>query len=175
MKIKRFNESTEVNIDFDLLDRKIYDIRECLLEFEDEERVKYLMNRVYFTNLFTSGILGNKRGQKIGNYLNPQLNNYDTWINCIHRNLNQSGKDGFIKQNLEDKPTLLLQAFINMRGYEDQFPTAIDMDDLDLVVNSIEKLKLKFDDVSLFFNKEDGKYGVPKQIAVIGVYFNLKS
>ena len=34
MRIKKFNESNENNVDFTLFDRYINDIRECLLDFE---------------------------------------------------------------------------------------------------------------------------------------------
>lgn len=173
MKIRKFNESKEI-IDFNLLDKYITYIRECLLDFEDDGRIKYLMHRVHFTNT----VIGQKRGQQFGDYFS--LSNYDGWLSSIKDDLDKnkiSNQEWFINQTIDNKPTLLLQCIIDIPTFELQYPTQIkDISDIESVMNSVEKLKWEFDDVSVFFNSDQiGKYGIPKQRAIIGVYFNLKS
>jgi len=171
MKIRKFNESKEV-IDFNLLDKNITYIRECLLDFEDDERIKYLMHRVHFNDSVT----GQKRGQQFGDYFS--LSNYDGWLSTIKNDLDRSkNQEWFINQTIDNKPTLLLQCIIDIPTLEFQYPTEIkDIRDIESVMNSVEKLKFEFDEVSLFFDSDEvGRYGIPGQKAKIGVYFNLKS
>ena len=171
MKIRKFNESKEI-IDFNLLDKYITYIRECLLDFEDDGRIKYLMHRVHFTNT----VIGQKRGQQFGDYFS--LSNYDVWLSNVKKDLDKiSHQEWFIRQMTDNKPTLLLQCIIDIPTFELQYPTQIkDISDIESVMNSVEKLKWEVDDVSVFFNSDQiGKYGIPKQRAIIGVYFNLKS
>ena len=171
MKIRKFNESKEI-IDFNLLDKYITYIRECLLDFEDDERIKYLMHRVHF---MPGSATGQKRGQQFGDYFT--LSNYDVWLSNVKKDLDKiSNQEWFIRQMTDNKPTHLLQCIIDIPTIV-QYPTEIkDISDIESVMNSVEKLKWEFDDVSVFFNSDEvGRYGIPKQKAIIGVYFNLKS
>lgn len=163
MRIKKFNESNDLNVDFKLLTDKINDIRECLLDFEDDSRIKYLIHRVYYSRI--------KFGNQIGvGYFDPQIIEYDSWLESIKNNLNLPDDNIWLKNQ-----TILLQCHINLPTIENQFPTGIkDIDDIELILNSIEKIKLKFDDVSLIFRQEEVGSRI-KQIGIIGVYFNLKS
>jgi len=165
MRIKKFNESNENNVDFNLFDRYINDIRECLLDFEDDMRIKYLINRVYYYTGRTK-----KFGSQLGvGYFDPQIVEYDSWIERIKNKLILPS-DNWIK-----KQSFLLECYIDIPTIKSQYPTGIkDINDIELILSSIEKIKLKFDDVSLLFKIEEHD-GFKKQIAIIGVYFSLKS
>jgi hypothetical protein len=95
MRIRKFNESNN-DIKREDIIRFVNEIRECCLDFEDDELISY----IFYTKLSFS-FFGNNSYQLFNSIFVPNSNDFDRWIESIMIDLPNSGIDFGIKLSLK--------------------------------------------------------------------------